>query len=424
MAKKSSQLPISTAQIAGLLGDFRLLVILFVAMRLLLLLAHQPLIPNEGVERGVTVGGDFQAYFQVAALSDSVGMPLRDWWSEFPPLWSYLSVGAYKLAGGNYNNFAMLLSLLFLIADTGNLVLIRRIGARLYRPETGMALAWIYAVLLVPLVFTFWDFEVLITFLSLLSLWFLLEQSNMRSAVAAAVGTLIKFTPVLILGTVWRFRQTKTALWYSLITLGLVLLVFIPFLLGNAAMTIPSLTAQFSKSSYETVWALVDGNMGTGNFGPLADRLDPTKANIGLENPARVPGWLRLGIAVAIGVFVFIRTRRFDDKGLVAFVGITLLIFFLQAQGWSPQWLVQIIPFILLCFPTRNGVYIILLLSLLTFAEYPFLFLRTADTYGQITGSLVLPFVILVLTRTAILIGTCVGLYNILRQERASTDGA
>jgi hypothetical protein len=182
-------------------------------------------------------------------------------------------------------------------------------------------------------------------------------------------------------------------------------------------MTLPSLTSQFNKASYQTVWALIDGNYRTGNFGPIEDRTDPDKANIVQGNPARIPGWLRLGIAAAVGIFVFMRTRRFDDRGLVAFVGITLLIFFLQAQGWSPQWLVQIIPLILLCFPTRNGILIVVMLSLVTFAEYPFLFIRTGDTGGEITGALVIPFVILVLARTALLVGVCVALYQKLRQE-------
>ena len=130
-----------------------------------------------------------------------------------------------------------------------------------------------------------------------------------------------------------------------------------------------------------------------------------------------IPGVVRLGAAALIGAFVFWRTRRFDARGLVAFVAITVLIFFLQAQGWSPQWLAQIVPLILLCFPTRDGVTTVVLLSLVTFAEYPFLFIRTGDTGGTITGSLVLPFVTLVLARTAILIGVCVALYRRLRQE-------
>jgi hypothetical protein len=107
----------------------------------------------------------------------------------------------------------------------------------------------------------------------------------------------------------------------------------------------------------------------------------------------------------------------------MAFVAITLLIFFLQAQGWSPQWLAQIIPLVLLCFPTRDGVTTAVLLSLVTFAEYPFLFIRTGDTGGVITGSLVTPFIVLVLARTIIMIGICVALYRRLLQEAITVSG-
>ncbi len=439
MAKKSSPkasrpetveqqpLPQSSAytisSLTGLLGDFRLLLILFVAFRLMLLMVYQPLL-IQGAERGITVGGDFQTYFEIASLSKTVGLPLRDWWSEFPPLWSYISVAVYQLQGANasYGGFAMLLGLIFLIADTGNLILLRRIGSRLYKPETGMALAWVYAVLLAPLVFTFWTFEALVVFSMLLGIWLLLEQKDNRSGIAVAIGALIKFTPALVLGAVWRMRQPRHAARYAAIVLGLFILVYIPFFAQNSAMALPSLTAQFNKASYESIWALIDGNFRTGNFGSLTERLDPANANIMQGNPARIPGWLRLGVAGAVGLFVFVRTRRFDDKGLVAFVGITLLIFFIQAQGWSPQWLIQIIPFVLLCFPSRNGVLIIVLLSLATFAEYPFLFIRTGDTGGEITGSLVMSYAIVILARTGILVGLCVAFYNLLRQVREKSS--
>jgi hypothetical protein len=188
-------------------------------------------------------------------------------------------------------------------------------------------------------------------------------------------------------------------------------------MLQNAEMTMPSLTAQFGKASYQTVWALIDGNYHTGNFGTVEDHLDPDRAGDIQGNEAVIPSFVRLAIAAAVGLFVFVRTRRLDDKGLVAFVTITLLIFFLQAQGWSPQWLVQIIPLLLLCFPNRTGVLLTIVLSMVVFFEYPTLFIRTGDSAGEITGPLVGPFVATVVIRTGILVLVCVGLYQILRQE-------
>ncbi|MCC6612188.1 MAG: hypothetical protein IT320_01860 [Anaerolineae bacterium] len=402
----------------GLLGDFRLLLILFVGFRLMMLMVYQPLL-LEGIERGVSAGGDFGTYFNLGALTGQGLLPFRDWWSEFPPIPSYLITIVYQLAGAepNYTAFASLLGILMLICDAGILALVRRIGTHLHGSQTGMALAWIYAVMLAPAVLIWWNFEPLVAFFLLLSLTWLIEKQDVRSAVAAAIGALVKFTPALLIGAAWRFRQRADALRFSAIVVAGFGLVYGLLLAQNAQMTLPSLTAQFGKASYGTVWALIDGNYRTGNFGPIVDRLDPAKAGELQGSPSVIPGWLRLAAAGAVGLFVYARTRRFDSRGLVAFVAITLLIFFLQAQGWSTQWQAQIIPLMLLALPTRNVILGLVMLSLASFAEYPFLFIRTAETGGVLTGALQMPFAMLVLVRTGILIAFCLALYQKLRQE-------
>jgi hypothetical protein len=419
MAKSSQVAPRETLTITGLLGDFRLLLILFVSFRLMLVLVYQPLI-IQGNERGMSAGGDFQTYFQLGSFSEDGLLPFRDWWSEFPPIPSVINVVLNQLTNQSYSGFAMLYGLLMLAIDIGNLILVRRIGTRLHGANTGMALAWVYALLLAPLVISWWAFEGMAAFALLLALNWLLEKRDIPSAVAAGIGALIKFTPALLIGAALRFRPPRLAVRYLLIVSAIFGGVYLLLFAQNAAMTVPSLTAQFSKASYQTVWALLDGNYRTGNFGAAADRLDPANANVLQGNPPVIPGWLRLLAAAAIGVFVYARTRRFDERGIAAFVAITLLIFFLQAQGWSPQWLAQIIPLLLLCFPTRDGIIGLILLSFVTFAEYPFLFIRTGDTNGVITGSLVPLFVILILVRTGILVVYALILYRKLRQEAAA----
>src|SRR5690606_33286784 len=134
---------------------------------------------------------------------------------------------------------------------------------------------------------------------------------------------LVKFTPALILGAVLRFRSRPRALRYIAITLAVFVGVYVVLYLTSPdpAMVTASLTAQFGKASYQSVWALLDGNYSTGNFSaPGVDmvrmRLDPATATQLYGNPAVIPGWLRLIAAGLIGLFVFIRTRRFDDKGI------------------------------------------------------------------------------------------------------------
>ena len=80
--------------------------------------------------------------------------------------------------------------------------------------------------------------------------------------------------------------------------------------------------------------------------------------------------------------------------------------------------MVQIIPFILLVFPTRNGVLTVVVLSLAVFFEYPVIFIRTGATGGEVTGPILVPmFISTILMRTAILVAVCVAFYGVLRQE-------
>ncbi|MCK6578579.1 MAG: hypothetical protein L6Q98_10795 [Anaerolineae bacterium] len=395
--------------------DLRLLVLLFIAFRLLMVVVYTPLF-QAGGERGVTAGGDFFTYYQLGALSREGLLPFRDWWSEFPPIPSYLNVTLFQLFGRDYTSFAMTFGFLMLVFDVGNLLMVRRIGSRLYSPDAGMALAWLYALLIAPAVMIWWNFEPMVAFFLLWALAALVDRQEKRAALAAWVGALVKFTPALVLGAVWRCRPTRTSVRYTVRVLGGFALVYALLLAQNAAMTLPSLTAQFSKSSYQTVWALIDGNMTTGNFGPAQERLDPDAAARLVGRPAVIPGIVRTATALAIGAAIFLTTRRRDDRGLVTFTALTLLVFFLQAQGWSPQWMAQIVPLLLLTMPNRSGILALVLLSVTAFVEYPFLFMRTGDTGGVISGALTMPYVILILARTTILVGFCVALYRDLRR--------
>lgn len=422
--------PLTTASLTGLLNDFRLLVILFLALRVMLAIAYEPLLLETG-ERGIGTGGDRLYHYQLSALTEQGDWPFREWWSEFPPVWYLLTSLVYQLQP-SYTAWSMVLGMIVLLCDVGNLALMRAIGTRLYGANTGMALAWIYALMSVPLIFSWWNFDVMVTFFLLLGLWWLLRGQETRSAVVAAIGALTKFVPALLLGAVFRFRPVQNAARYTAITVGVFAAVYILLLIGNPnpQMALVSLTAQFGKASYESVWALIDGNYTTGNFAaPGVDQVmvhyDVEAASTLYGNPPVIPGWLRLGAAALIGAYVYATTRRYDDRGLVAFVGITLLIFFLQAQGWSPQWLTQIIPLILLVFPTRNGVLTCVLLSGLAFTEYPLLFIRTGDLEvpGVISGSLLAPYVGVILLRTVILVAVCAAFYLQLRKPIVASLG-
>ncbi|HVO41347.1 MAG TPA: glycosyltransferase 87 family protein [Aggregatilineales bacterium] len=400
-----------------LLRDNRLLIATFLGLRIMLLIAYQPV---DQARPGVTTWGDFQHYFNLAALSapttDHPGgsLPYRDYWYEFPPLFPLLSLATFSLTR-QFTGYAVLLGLIMTAFDTANLLLVRRLGARLHGEATGMALGWVYAILAAPLVFAFWTFEPIVACAILLALAALIDRHDARSAMSIALGALTKYVPLVLLACVWRFRPWREALRYTVIALALTAIGVGAMLAFGGPFGLPSLTAQFSKASYESVWALIDQNYKTGNFGPDSDHFDAAKASQLLGNPAVVPWWLRGLVFGALGLWVYAGTRRYDARGIAAFAAITITLFFLWSQGWSPQWLVILIPLILVNFPSRHGVLAILLLSGLSFVEYPLLFSRTGETGGAISGTQIPLFAMLVLARTALLVGLAVALYSQLR---------
>ena len=404
------------------LANMPVLLLLYLSFRFMLLLAYQPLLGEQG-ELGIGAGGDRLFHFRLAALADADKFPYRDWWSEFPPLWPIVATGVYLLLGEgvNYSNWSFVIGMLMLAFELGILFLVRGIGCLLYDEPTGNSLAWIYAISAAPAIFMWWNFESMMNCFFLLGIYCLIKKRESRAALAIAAGILVKFLPALVFGAVIRYRQPRNVIRFAALCAIVVIIAYLPLFALNQEWAALSLRAQAEKPSSQTVWALLDGNYRTGNFAAVKDRLKPPSQ---IDNTALIPDGLRLAIAAGIGYLVFVTTRRYDDRGLIAFVGIAILIFYLQAQAWSPQWATLIIPLTLLVFPDVRGVLATITLSALAFAEYPVLWSRTADLDppGQMGGEWFLPWVLIVLLRTGLLVGLALAFYKVLREHSAAPE--
>lgn len=415
-----------------LLQDFRALALLFIGLRLTFALVYQPSLVRIGqggaVERGMSVYGDLPYYYQLVLLADGGVLPYRDYWFEFPPGAWGLYAGLYEVGslgkGMSYPAWAMLAGLSMTVCDLGVLVVLRRLGERLHGAETGAALAWVYALLAAPAIIPWWTFEPLVALSMILSVWWLLGGRPLASAAVTLAGALTKYVPVLILPAVWRFLPARQALRYTgavLIGLGLAL----GMLWGwGGRMAYASLVAQVHRASYQTVWALLDRNWRTGLFVPPEVRSDADTALAPAGNPPLVPGWARAVLVAVPGLYLWKRAHRRDDQALLAFYSATVVLFYLWAQGWSPQWLVVLLPLILLNFPHRVGVLVCVALTFGAFLEYPALFMRTAETGGAIDGALRPTYGLLVLARTGLLIGLVVALGRRLGSEADPASAA
>ena len=346
-----------------------LILSLFIGFRLMLLMAW----PAETL----TQYGDYQYYYNLAALSEMGRLPFLGYWSEYPPIFPFLSVALYQLSGGVFKNYALLLSLTMLAFETGSLMLLYRMVSEIRDNNQATWVSGIYIVLFIPVFIWLGTFEAMTAFFVLLTLFALRRGQSWLSGIAIGLAVVIKVLPILLLATVWRKRGWRAALVAGLLALLVCVVVLVPLLILSPDYTLASLQSQGSKSSWQTVWALLDGNAAnTGIFGPVADHFDPVKARTQLYNPSRLPTWLTLIPFALLGLFIFTRPvlRHADDPFI--FAALTFTMFFLWAKGWSPQWQLFLIPLLLLSLPMQRAVLFVLALGFINLLEWPLLLSR------------------------------------------------
>lgn len=294
--------------------------------------------------------GDHPHFFNIAALP---GLPYFDFWSEFPPLFPFLSELLYHLSGGVEHVYTYLLMLLLTVTNLGCVLLFERIVARLDLDDS----LWrgvIFAALSAALPYHWRYFDTFAVFFALLALHLALSRRGpVPAGLAFSLGILTKLFPALFLPALWKFLPRRRAVTITALALALPLLVYAALWLASPQFTAASLQSQAAKGSWETAWALLDGNFRSGNFGPLDDRIDPAAAALPMGNPPVINPWLRLAVFGALGLFLFLRARLDHPRRALSFAGLTAAIFFLWSPGWSVQWVLYLLPLIFLTLPLR-----------------------------------------------------------------------
>lgn len=321
--------------------------------------------------------GDFQHFYNLALFAATGGgLPWIGHWVEFPPLFPLLSLGVYSVAAGSEHSYAYLLAILMIAFDLASLWVVTRLANRLWDRSRAGRIAWIYLAFLSIPAFGWWTFDPIAVFLMLSAVWGFYESRPYLAGISAGVGALIKYLPLLPLVLFWRFRSPRQAVTSTVLAVGLLALTVAPFFALGQDMATASLRSQASKGSWETVWALLDGNRGTGAFGPLDERLDPEQAFRVRGNPAVIPAWIPMLVALIVGAWAVLRTRSDRDLAPMGLLAMLLSLIFLASPGWSPQWLAYLIPLVLLSLVPRRAVLYTFSLALVSLLEWPVLLSR------------------------------------------------
>ena len=347
---------------------YRIPVYFFVA-RLLLVVS----IPIEGLKSY----GDFWFYFSLADL----GVPFLELWVEYPPFFPFLSRIVYLAVGGREHSYIYFLVILFSLVQSINIFLFVKIAHKIYDRVESLTRIIIYSFLLVAVFYGWAYFDSLGVFCMLFGLLLTLNKKDISSGLVLGVGGVVKWFPLLLLPTSWLWLGWRKAI-KVIIPALLVLLVSWGYLfMVSPDFTEASIMSQGAKGSWETVWAILDGNMETGNFGLSADRQIAETALQPTGRPSRISPWLTLILFCGVGLALFLGSRVDSEKAAIGFFGVTFVLFLLWSPGYSPQWVLYLLPLVMLAFEKRRSVLLAIVLLFVNLLEWPILLSRGLFQY-------------------------------------------
>lgn len=314
--------------------------------------------------------GDLNFYYLVAQLP---GWPFIHHWIEYPPLFPFLCEVFNIAAGGSEFVFSFILTVFLAAAGAGSIWLFNKIARHTFPPADALLRTIIYFGFISVIPYTWWYYEMLVVLLILAANWAMINQKDRQTGLWIGLGILTKWFPVFILPALWRQTHCKRALRITAVALSLVVLVFGILYLVSPQMTAASLAVQPGRSSWQTVWALIDNNKVLGTFIEMSERLTAANAYLDKGSPAVIPTWLTLLLIGGLGLYFLIKVRPSGTGNLLAAQGFTWVLFLIWSPGWSPQWILYLLPLILLTLPVKQGLTFALSLTLLTLIEWPLL---------------------------------------------------
>lgn len=415
-------------RILRLHAPFLLLLFLFVSFRLLALLLLRP--------GGFLADASDVDFYYTWGLLMSMGYRTFDTlWTAYPPLFPQLMLSIFEWSSRvppwvePRLAFHTLFGAIILLFDAGNLALLYSLANQLSHEQKGTSSPrpnlqspisnlqspllppLLYALLFTPLYTALGWFEAMPLFFMLLGLDLLLRRPApspfaveekalggateefstvvplavpplsegrlgggwLFSAVAVALGFLIKLTPLLLLPIAVRWLGARLS-WraarrewfdrrapgnllrptlYALIVLLVTVAIGYPIVRANPALALSSFQVQGVRAPWQSVWALLDGVYGAGvvqadmrNLIGLAR--DPWQSTL---------PWTWITLAFVL-LYTWLYTRPFDwtrRRTPVAFAAVSVLWLFLYSKGWSPQFLLWVLAFVALLLPTARG---------------------------------------------------------------------
>jgi hypothetical protein len=223
--------------------------------------------------------------------------------------------------------------------------------------------------------------------------------------VAAGLGFLTKFTPALLVPIAIRWLGAKLS-WrairkewfnrqspgnllrptgYVAVFLGTVMGLGYWLARGNAELALSSFKVNAMRPPWQSLWAVIDGYYG---FGLVPADMRNMLALETRRWESHLPWlWITLGFML---LYLWLYTRRYDWERVrtpVAFSAVSIIWLFLYSKGWSPQFLLWILAFIVILTPDLLGMALAIALSLINFVEADIFLLLVPDQHWLLAAT-------------------------------------
>ena len=295
---------------------------------------------------------------------------------EFPPFFPVLSRGIYLLVGGRESAYIYILIIVFSIFQAASIYVFQKIAFAFHPRHEAFTRTIVYAFFIIGLFYGWAYFDSLAVFCLLLGLYLVIKHDSWVAGLVIGIGGIIKWFPLLILPAAWKWLGYKKALRVVIVAILFVVFTWGVLIGFSPEFTKASLISQGAKGSWETVWALLDKNLSTGNFKAEINHLVAEDAAIPSGNPSKIASWLTLLVIGGVGYIFFRKSSVKSALQLAAFSGLTLILFFLWSPGYSPQWILFLLPLVMLCFESSRSMLLSLVLLLANLLEWPILLSR------------------------------------------------
>ncbi|HUT32069.1 MAG TPA: hypothetical protein VNE39_01200 [Planctomycetota bacterium] len=378
---------------------------------------------------------DVALFFTPFAWLQGQGVyPFLDYWYEYLPVQAYLIVALRWVALAVCGRGSPLwestclvrtVQVASVVWELAILHLVYTLARMLRGPKPAVRACWVYVALFSTGFVSLSYVEAFPVFLMLVSVFLAAYSSPVWGAVVVAGGFMAKLLPIGVLPALlkcdarWRWRLVAIGA-LALTVAGL----SAPFLLGGRPWLALSFECTAKRPPWGTVWALLDGRREFGYVGPGPQDQTPAffqeESGFGVgpraeellkSAPPEIFGsgppvarrthfyhvaahfatklkfldsaprtgetywWVYGGVGVALALFYLVTFARLPSalppRRRLYLAAFTMFLLFFYTKGWSPQFVLYLIPLVLITFPVAEGGLWALLLTVVVFLEMP-----------------------------------------------------